>query len=262
VVHDADGVDDATMLAFAIETRLAETTFVQSATEDGADYRNRIFCMAGEMPFAGHPSLGTAVAVARARGVTSAVSYVQQTQAGLQPIDIEIDGRTCKASMLQEPAAFGDELEPAPLLAALGLAGDDGAPELPPQAVSTGLRHVMLPLRDAAALARISADPNLVDAALEAHEAFGLYAAWYDPDAAAARTRMFGRSSQILEDPATGSAAGPLCAYLNQRMGAEAVTITQGVEMGRPSTLNARIEDDRVRVGGGAVVVVDGRVTL
>ena len=68
VVHDADGLDDATMLAFARETRLSETTFVQTATEAGADYRNRIWMTQRELPFAGHPSLGTAVAVARARG--------------------------------------------------------------------------------------------------------------------------------------------------------------------------------------------------
>ena len=88
VVHDADGVDDATMLAFARETRLSETTFVQTPTADGADYRNRICMMSGELDFAGHPSLGTAVAVALARGEGEA-SYVQQTPAGLQPIDVE-----------------------------------------------------------------------------------------------------------------------------------------------------------------------------
>jgi trans-2,3-dihydro-3-hydroxyanthranilate isomerase len=262
VVHDADGLDDATMLAFAIETKLAETTYVQAATEPSADYRNRIFCMAGEMPFAGHPSLGTAVAVARARGVTGVVSYIQQTQAGHQPIDVEIGTERHRASMLQEPAEFDDELDPAPLLAALGLSADAGAPELPPQVVSTGLRHVMLPLADAATLSRISPDPHAVDAALEAHEAFGLYASWSVPATSTARARMFGRSSQILEDPATGSAGGPLCAYLNRRTGIESVTIAQGVEMGRASTLEARIEGDRVRVGGGVVVVVDGRVTL
>ena len=86
-MHDADGVDDETMLAFARETRLSETTFVQTATADGADYRNRIFTVAEEIPFAGHPSLGTAVAVAAARGEHEA-SYVQQTGAGLQPIDV------------------------------------------------------------------------------------------------------------------------------------------------------------------------------
>jgi trans-2,3-dihydro-3-hydroxyanthranilate isomerase len=68
VVHDADGLDEETMLAFARETRLSETTFVQRASRPGADYRNRIFTTVGELPFAGHPSLGTAVAVAHAGG--------------------------------------------------------------------------------------------------------------------------------------------------------------------------------------------------
>jgi trans-2,3-dihydro-3-hydroxyanthranilate isomerase len=262
VVHDADDVDDATMLAFAIETKLSETTYVQRSTDPAADYRNRIFCMAGEMPFAGHPSLGTAVAVARARGVKDRVSYVQQTQAGLQPIDVEFDGTVCRASMLQEPAAFGPELDPVPLLRALGLDANDGAPGFPPQVVSTGLRHAVVPLRGADVLARIAPDSAAVDAVLETNEVFGLYAAWCEPDQGRARARLFGRSTQVLEDPATGSAAGPLCAYLHSRAGCGSLTIRQGVEMGRPSTLETNVEGDRVRVGGGVVVVIDGRVTL
>ena len=81
VVHDADALDDVTMLAFARETRLSETTFVQRAQVAGADYRNRIWYMPGELPFAGHPSLGTAVAVAHRAGELRA-RYVQQTPAG------------------------------------------------------------------------------------------------------------------------------------------------------------------------------------
>src|SRR3954467_4980960 len=111
VVHDADGLDDATMLAFARETRLSETTFVQAATEPGADYRNRIWMTQRELPFAGHPSLGTAVAVARARGERAA-SDVQQTGAGLQEVEVDIGDRVARASMLQEPATFGPEVEP------------------------------------------------------------------------------------------------------------------------------------------------------
>src|SRR6478735_1707234 len=87
VVHDADGVPDATMLAFARETRLSETTFVQTPAAAGADYRNRIWTGKGEMRFAGHPSLGTAVAVASLQGRASA-HVVQETHAGLQPVDV------------------------------------------------------------------------------------------------------------------------------------------------------------------------------
>src|SRR4051812_40301332 len=97
VVRDADDLDDEQMAAFARETRLSETTFVQTATAEGADYRNRIFTVAGEIPFAGHPSLGTAVAVARARGEREA-KYVQQTGAGLQPVDVRLDNGRAWAS--------------------------------------------------------------------------------------------------------------------------------------------------------------------
>jgi trans-2,3-dihydro-3-hydroxyanthranilate isomerase len=262
VVHDADDVDDRVMLAFAHETRLAETTFVQSSTVEGADYRNRIFSMAGELPFAGHPSLGTAVAVARASGVTGAARYVQQTGAGLQPIDVSIDGQRAHAAMLQEPAEFGAELDPAPILSALGLGPADAHPQLTPQIVSTGLPHVMLPLASPAALERIVLDTGAVDRLLAEIEPWGVYAAWCEPEHGKARTRMFGHSAQLTEDPATGSAAGPLCAYLNQRTGSTAVAILQGVEMGRPSRLYAEITGDRVRVGGDVVAVIDGVLRL
>src|SRR4051794_28094860 len=93
VVNDADGIADETMLALAKEMDLSETTFVQSPEAEGADYRNRIFTIAREIPFAGHPSLGTAVAVARWRGLQEA-SFVQETQAGLPPGELRAgDGR-------------------------------------------------------------------------------------------------------------------------------------------------------------------------
>jgi len=262
VVHDADGLTDEVMLAFARETKLAETTFVQLPTADGADYRNRIFCMAGEMPFAGHPSLGTAVAVARRRGVKGSVRYVQQTGAGRQPLDVEISPDRLAASMLQEPPTFGAEVDPGPVLSALGLEPADAHPSLPPQLVSTGLQHLMMPLATPESIGRIRSKPSAVDAVLAEHAAFGIYAAWCEPEHGKARTRMFARSDQILEDPATGSAAGPLCAYLHQRADCAAVDIVQGVEMGRRSELHAEIAGDRVRVGGSAVVVAEGLVYL
>jgi trans-2,3-dihydro-3-hydroxyanthranilate isomerase len=262
VVHDADALSDELMLAFARETKLAETTFVQSPSVPGADYRNRIFCMAGEMPFAGHPSLGTAVAVARSRGVDGAASYVQQTLAGLQPIEVEIAEHGLRASMLQEPAQFGPELDAAPIMRALGLTASDAHPRWPPCVVSTGLPNLILPLAAADAVGRIGADPTAVDAVLAQHGAYGIYAAWCEPDLGTARTRMFARSEQILEDPATGSAAGPLCAYLHRATGCTVLDVTQGIELGRASGLRAEMAGDRVRVRGATVVVADGFVYL
>ena len=261
VVHDADGVPDELMHAFARETRLSETSFVQSPSTDGADYRNRIWMPAGEIPFAGHPSLGVAAAVARAWSEGS-VTYTQETRAGLQPIDVDVDGGVTHVSMLQEPAVFGEELDAGEVLGTLGLEEQDAHPELPCQVVSTGLQHVIAPVGDVAALARVWRDPDRVAALLTAHAATCLYLVAADPEEATARARSFFAAAEPGEDPATGSAAGPLCAYLSERTGTIRVTVTQGVEMGRPSRLECRLEGDRVRVGGDAVVVLDGTVFL
>ncbi len=263
VVHDADGLDDATMLAFARETRMSETTFVQAPTQPGATYRNRIFSMAGEMPFAGHPSLGTAVAVARARGEARA-AYVQQTPVGLQPIDVLTDGDRATASMLQEPAEFGAELAHADVLGAAGLTAGDAHPTLPPQVVSTGIPHVLAPVADTDALGRAS-PPSYAALRdlLDAHDAAVLYLAAVAPDGRSARARAFFVAPGVTtEDPATGSAAGPLMAYLHARRGVEALAVDQAVEMGRPSRLDCAVEGARMRVTGACVVVADGHVRL
>jgi trans-2,3-dihydro-3-hydroxyanthranilate isomerase len=259
VVHDADDVADATMLAFARETHLSETTFVQTATEPGADYRNRIWMTQRELPFAGHPSLGTAVAVARARG-ERAVTYTQQTSAGLQPIDVETGERVARASMLQEPATFGAELDPDEVLPMLGLDAGDAAPDLPPQIVGTGLEQVIVPLRESAALDRVAPDPAALRAILEGAGAVCAYVAVLDGEAAAARS-FFVDGRSVVEDPATGSAAGPLMAYASARTGAARLAIDQGVAMGRASRLLCE-SGDRVRVSGDAVVVLEGKVDL
>jgi trans-2,3-dihydro-3-hydroxyanthranilate isomerase len=261
VVHDADALDDATMLGFARETRLSETTFVQTASEPGADYRNRIWMTMRELPFAGHPSLGTAVAVARARGDRQA-SYVQQTPAGLQPIDVELGDRVHRASMLQEPAVFGAEADPAEVMRALGLDAGDAHPELVPQAVGTGIDHLMIPLLDGAALERARPEAHALGALLEATGCLCAFAAVPDPggDRAAARS-YFLDGATVVEDPATGSAAGPLMAYLHARTGASRLTIEQGVTMGRASEMRCEA-GERVRVSGDAVVVIEGRAEL
>ena len=261
VVHDADGVDDATMLAFARETRLSETSFVQTATESGAAYRNRIWMTQRELPFAGHPSLGTAVAVARARGDRTA-TYVQQTGAGLQSIEVEVGERVWRASMLQEPATFGPEVDTERALRALGLAGSDGVSELPPQVVGTGLTHVMVPVREEAALDRVAPDAAALRPVLEEPGCVCAYVAFLDASGESAAARgFFLDGGAVLEDPATGSAAGPLMAYAHARTGAARLAIAQGVLMGRASRLLCEA-GERVRVAGDAVVVFDTTVDL
>ena len=262
MVHDADGLDDATMLAFARETKLSETTFVQSGDAD-CDYRNRIWMLTGELPMAGHPSLGTAVAIAHRRGESTA-SYVQRTPAGLQPVEVELDGLVARSSMLQEPAEFLEELDVARVLLTMGLTPEDGHPELRPELVSTGARQVLVPLASTDALARAQPDPALVAAILGDTGAVVVYAFVCESGAATADARSFFDSPGGVaeEDPATGAAAGPLMAYLNRHAGIDALTITQGVQMGRPSRLDCAVEGERARVGGEVVVLAEGTLHL
>jgi trans-2,3-dihydro-3-hydroxyanthranilate isomerase len=265
VVHDADGLDAATMGAFARETAQSETTFVQSpsATAPGADYRNRIFTMVEEIRFAGHPSLGTAVAVARERGLAEA-RFQQETIAGVQPVEVELTGDVARATMLQEPAEFGPPIDAAPVLGALGLGPADAHPELEVQPVSTGIFHLMVPLRDRVALER--ARPNLLRVeSLEAKTSTMVlypFVCENDGHGPVHARGFFAERDHVLEDPATGSAAGPLCAYLHRHVGRSAAMISQGVEMGRPSRLETAIVGDRVQVAGDCVIILEGELRL
>ena len=266
VVDDADGIDDEAMLSLARETRLSETTFVQSAEAHGADYRNRIFTMEMEIPFAGHPSLGTAVAVARWRGFEEA-SFVQETQAGLQPIDVNQEGDRWRAEMIQNAAEFGTEVDVEAAMHAVGLNAAEAHQDLTPQVVSTGLPTAIVPVSDAGSLARAMPDFDAIDRALEdaqprAGETPSFYLVWVDEEAERARARMFSSAVPGSEDPATGSAAGPLGAYLAAQLGRERLVIRQGEEMGRPSMLEVEMVDGRPRVGGGVIPVIDGEVSL
>jgi trans-2,3-dihydro-3-hydroxyanthranilate isomerase len=261
VVHDADGLGDETMKAFARETKLSETTFVQRAAASGANYRNRIWTVAREVPFAGHPSLGTAVAVAQMRGHDEA-RYVQQTGHGLQPVEVRRRaGGVWSASMLQGPAEFGAEIQAAHVVAAAGLVPGEADRELPAQVVSMGLPVLIAPLAREHALGDAAPDFELLAKLLADCGAANLYLVWHD-GRARARARAFGVDIAGGEDPATGSAAGALCAYLRQRGRGERVEIAQGVEMGRPSRLVAEADGDHVRVGGDVVTVIEGTVSL
>ncbi len=200
------------------------------------------------MPFAGHPSLGTAVAVARWRGDEEA-SLVQQTHAGLQPIEVRRDGEAeggaerWRATMLQEPAEFGEELDREVAMRAVGL----NAARRPSRAgaaarsqPASGTRSPLSPIRRP--WSGSSPTPGDRRAAQPPARRSCIYLAWVDPDSGRGRARSFARILPLGEDPATGSAVGPLCAYLSERTGLDAVTVDQGVEMGRPSLLEAEME--------------------
>jgi len=251
------------MLAFARETKLSETTFVQSSPAAEADYVNRIWTMGSELPFAGHPSLGTAVAVAQLAGVDTA-SYVQATLSGRQPIQVERAGDCWRASMVQNPAEFLQELDAAEVMGVCGLNADDAHPELPCQVVTTGQAHLMAPVRDASVLER--AKPPSFERFDELVRGAGcavIYLAAVDVEGGSADARGFFSDPGVLtEDPATGSAAGPLGAYLYARCSMPAVNISQGVAMGRPSVLRVAVDGERIEVAGDCVIVATGTVTF
>jgi trans-2,3-dihydro-3-hydroxyanthranilate isomerase len=247
------------MAMLALETNFSETTFVMESRPDG--YRMRIFTPDAELPFAGHPTIGTAFVLA-SEGRTS-TRTVQTTALGEVPVEVDLDRGF--AWMTQQEPAFGEEFDDLRVVAeATGLVSDDLHPELPMQVISTGLAPLLVPIRDEAALRRAERyEPACRRATEESGgECLYLFAIRGDGDVLA---RMFDASFGVGEDPATGSAAGPLGVYLASRglagMPGRAV-IAQGEMVRRPSFLHLDVRSDhdtwRVRVGGGVRIVGEG----
>jgi trans-2,3-dihydro-3-hydroxyanthranilate isomerase len=252
-------LDAPTMQTLAKEIGFSETTFVTEAVGDR--YAMRIFTPNRELPFAGHPTLGTAFTLAHDGLITSPA--VQTTVVGEVPVEANVD--TGFAWMTQRPPAFGDEFDDRDLLGrAAGLGAGDLHPDLPAQIVSTGLGPLLIPLRDEATLRRAERDGRVAPGAAKESggECLYYFAIRADGDVMA---RMFDPYFGIGEDPATGSAAGPLGAYLAARGLAGMpgrMVVAQGEMIGRPSFLHvdARIDGDSwtIRVGGGVRIVGEG----
>ncbi|MEW6058740.1 MAG: PhzF family phenazine biosynthesis protein [Actinomycetota bacterium] len=262
VVPEPVEIDDATMQALALEIGFSETTFV---TEYGADrYAMRIFTPDQELPFAGHPTLGTAFVMVSEGRVTSPV--VQVVQAGEIPVEVDVERGY--AAMRQLQPIFGPEFDDRELLAiAVGLGIEDLDPELPAQTVSTGLPPLIVPIRDLEALRRAKIDMRLVAEACARSGAADLYL--FAIDEGEVTARFFGPSEGVVEDPATGSAAGPLGAYLSVYGLAGmpgSVLIRQGEQVGRPSEMHVEVRPEgdswRVTVGGGVRIVGEGTFHL
>lgn len=247
------------MAMLALETNFSETTFVTEARPDG--YRMRIFTPDAELPFAGHPTIGTAFTLA-SEGRTS-TETVQTTALGDIPVEVDLERGF--AWMTQVPPEFGSEFGDRRRVAeATGLEPGDLHPELPMQVISTGLAPLLVPVRDEQALRRAERyEPACRRATTESgSECLYLFAIRGDGDVMA---RMFDATFGVGEDPATGSAAGPLGVYLASRglagMPGDAV-IAQGEMVGRPSFLHVDVRQHGeawiVRVGGGVRIVGEG----
>lgn len=267
VVLEADGLGSETMLAFAREVGLSETTFVQTPVVGEADYLNRIWTVGGEIPFAGHPSLGTAVAVAidsigrDPTGSGTDFTFRQQTAAGIQQVTAVFGEGGWQASVHQEVAAFGETFARDRVARALGLGPERMDPELSCQIVSTGLPALLAPVADLDALADCRPDFEALRE-LDGSPSLNLFAFVHERGSRTVRARCFGADLAGIEDPATGSAAGPLVAYLQDCLDISRITVEQGVEMGRPSRIEARIEAGRPLVSGGVVLLGSGEILL
>lgn len=243
VVFGGEALSGDQMQALAREFNLSETVFVLPATQPGATYRARIFTPNSELPFAGHPSVGAAVTGAR-RGRFDRGTVVQECGAGLLPIDVDEHA----AVLTGGPATVGEPLDPAGLLAAVGLTMDDREGDASPRWAGCGLEFPYLRVR-ADAVARAKVD----SAAAERLGADAIDVFAWDPAAHTAHARVFCPGLAVPEDPATGSAALGLGVWLVASGllpgdGRTAYTVHQGVEMHRPSVLTCA-----VTAAGGAV---------
>jgi trans-2,3-dihydro-3-hydroxyanthranilate isomerase len=252
VCPDAAGLDPATMQTLAAEIGFSETTFVTEVRRDR--YAARIFTPEAELPFAGHPTLGTAFALVSEGRV--APSCVQECAAGEIPVEVDLEAG--RAVMRQLPASFGPRvLDRDAVAGAIGVSPDDLDTHLPATVGSTGLRHLLVPLGSASAVRGARRLPDRVRALAESVGAEGVYLfAGRPPETITAR--FFDRGEGVGEDAATGSAAGPLGAYLASYAGPgpTKVLIRQGVEIGRPSLLEVESDPE------GRAVFVSGAVRL
>jgi trans-2,3-dihydro-3-hydroxyanthranilate isomerase len=257
VFTDARTLDAATMQALAREMNLSETAFVLPPTQGGRA-RLRIFTPTQEIPFAGHPTLGAAVVLG---GPMKLDQLAIETGAGIVPVRFEREGaRISFAWMLQPVPKVAPFAHAEALFGALGVQGSG----LPVEVYDNGVRHVYVELPSREAVAALRPDLGRLAAlpALGFNAFAGAGTSW--------KTRMFAPGGGVPEDPATGSAAGPLALHLARhgriRFGDE-ITIEQGAEIQRPSELVARVTGsaeavEMVEVGGRAIVVARGEFNL
>ena len=262
VFPDAAGLSTEEMQAVAREMNLSETTFVTPPEGEGAA-RVRIFTPELELPFAGHPSVGTACELVRL-GLVDAheplTPVVLELGVGPTLVEVEVrDGVPVGATVHQGPPRFGAAVPRARAAGILGLEAGDLHPELDPLVVNTGLAYAIVPLRDQAALGALRPAVGLF-AAFEDEYAEAYPCAFTGEDSPWMEARGLFPNSGIPEDPATGSAAGPLAAYM-ARAGrlpfGERRVVLQGARIGRPSHLTVAVAGGP---GGATDVLVGGRV--
>ncbi len=264
VVRGAAGLSDETLQKITREMNYSETTFILSEEERDGGYDVRIFTPGGEVPFAGHPTLGTAHVIRKEILASPTERVVLNLEAGKIPVTF---GDVLW--MRQLPPTFGPESDPDRWARVLGLEEGDLDDRQPVQEVSTGLPAIIVPLRSLDALRRCRVNWDLYSETAAAGK--NLYAFCPEPHGDGPgdiSARMFTDDLGIFEDPATGSAAGCLAGYLVEHrfFGADAVDVRveQGYEIQRPSLLYLRADREgdtiNVSVGGKVQMVARGEL--
>lgn len=272
MVFDAEGLDTEAMQTIAREIGHPETVFMLPPTDPSHTVAMRIFTPASELPFAGHPTVGAAVGLARASG-GGRQSLVIEEKVGPVSCVAEMhdaDSGSAEFRLPQLPERVGDLPDAASMAAALSLdAADIDANAFPPSRWSAGVAFSMVPVRSLDAAARVRPDPSLFDKVfgLGGHAMVYVICTETVDTAHQIHARMFAPSRGIAEDPATGSAvaafAGLYTAHKKLADGDHKIIIEQGYEMGRPSEirLSLKIATGALReafIGGDAVVVSEG----
>ena len=275
VLPEADGLSDTVMQQIAREFNFSESTFVLPA-EQGHSRRVRIFTPTAEIPFAGHPNVGTAFVLATTGAfgpIDQSITVTFEEKAGLVPITISQRNGTlwCELSA-PEPLRLGKTVSAESLASAVSLAVDDVVTTThPPQVASVGLPFLMAELKDRAALARARVNAQGFDAIAAQGVIPDVHLYVKSGDEFDIRARMFAPFDGVPEDPATGSAncalAGLLRHYGDAADGTDSWRIAQGVEMGRPSVLDAQADKRGgvvvgARVGGASVLVSEGTIEV
>jgi trans-2,3-dihydro-3-hydroxyanthranilate isomerase len=275
------GLDAGTMQAIAQEMAFSETTFVFPREDAATDVRVRIFTPGKELPMAGHPTIGTAFALARTGAIPAdQPAVVFGLGVGPTRVDLTWAGRDLAfAWMTQLPPTFGLAVDDiAEMAGAIGLEADDiHGTGLPIEQVSCGVPFLFVPLATRSAVDRSICDVARLTrffARLGVPRDLGvfLFSPERGADDATVYSRMFAPGLGVAEDPATGSASGPLGCYLVRHKvvpatAAGSILSLQGVKMGRPSRIHIEIGVDgdaitRVRVGGEAVYVAEGTMEV
>ena len=274
VFPNADVLTDRQMQSIAQELNLSESTFIQKATSEAADCTVRIFTPRHEMPMAGHPTIGTAWAILKYGLLSpqSEQSLLFDEGVGAVAVDYSLENSQPRDLVMHQPLPeFGKTLDRVPVAELLSLQPDDLEGEYPVQIVSCGVPMVLVPLKTLDAARRAIVRLDLLDSTLADVASRELFVFTRETENANAdvHCRLYAPRLGVPEDPATGSAHGPLGSYLVKYGLSDGARIVgeQGIEMGRPSTIKVCIKSSGdsitdVLVGGECVEVGQGTINL